>query len=81
MLKKMNKSHPSVCDKLITRLEVGLANVHTPGSADMQQNAYDDLAMGAPMDMSWQIFDRSSLQQMMYQDWPAHTGADDQRSG
>ncbi|EED21458.1 conserved hypothetical protein [Talaromyces stipitatus ATCC 10500] len=74
MLKRMNKTTPSLCDKLINRLELSLTNVHTPASADFrqQQNTYDDLTVGAPIDLSWQIFDRSSLQQMMYTDWPAH---------
>lgn len=74
MLKRMNKTQPSLCDKLINRLELSLTNVHTPASADFRQqqhNTYDDITIGAPMDLSWQIFDRSSLQQMMYTDWPA----------
>lgn len=81
MLKRMNKPKPSLCDKLINRLELSLTNVHTPSSADFrqqQQNAYDDLTMGAPIDLSWQIFDRSSLQHMMYTDWPAPSGVNEE---
>lgn len=83
MLKRMNKTKPSLCDKLINRLELSLTNVHTPASADFrqqQQNTYDDLTMGAPMDLSWQIFDRSSLQQMMYTDWPASSVVNEEPS-
>lgn len=71
MLRRTNNTNSSLCEKLIGRLELSLTNVHTPASADFrqQQNSHDDLAIGAPMDVSWQIFDRSSLQQMMYIDW------------
>ncbi|KAH8697640.1 hypothetical protein BGW36DRAFT_397305 [Talaromyces proteolyticus] len=72
MLKQMNKPKPSLCDKLINRLEGSLASVHTPVSADFQHNSFENLDMGAHMDQSWQIFDHSSLHQMMYYDWATH---------
>ncbi|KKK12039.1 hypothetical protein ARAM_000985 [Aspergillus rambellii] len=69
MLKQITGLKPNLCDKLITRLEASLATVHTPTSVDLQQNAYEDPPAIAPMDQSWQIFDQSSLQHMMYSDW------------
>lgn len=65
----MNKPKPCIRDKLISRLESSLANVHTPASADLQQASYQDPALDAHMDQSWQIFDQSSLHQMMFSDW------------
>jgi hypothetical protein len=67
----MNKPKPSLCDNLISRLEGSLANVRTPGSADLQQTSYQDFALGTHIDQSWQIFDQSSLHQMMFSDWAA----------
>ncbi|RHZ53575.1 Zn(II)2Cys6 transcription factor domain-containing protein [Aspergillus thermomutatus] len=72
MLKQLTGPHPGLCDKLVARLEGSLANIHTPGSADLQ-NAFEnaDPAMNPPLDQSWQIFDQSSLQYLMYSDWMA----------
>ena len=37
----MNKPKPSLCDKLIARLEESLCGVHSPASADIRDNAYE----------------------------------------
>lgn len=71
MLKRMTGPKPSLRDILVARLESSLATIQVPESASLSQNVYGNLAMMAPMDQSWQLFDRSSLQQMMYSDWMA----------
>lgn len=71
ILKKTNGPKPSLCDKLISRLEESLAPVHSPNSLELQRNAYNNISMSAHVDQSWQIFDQSSLQQMIYPAWSA----------
>lgn len=71
MLKRMTGPKPSLRDILVARLESSLAAIQIPESATLPQNVYENLAMMAPMDQSWQLFDQSSLQQMMYSDWMA----------
>jgi hypothetical protein len=71
ILKKMNGPKPSLCDKLISRLEESLAPVHSPNSLELQRDAYNNISMSAHVDQSWQIFDQSSLQQMIYPAWSA----------
>ncbi|KAL4864135.1 hypothetical protein BDV12DRAFT_16924 [Aspergillus spectabilis] len=75
MLKQMTGPNPSLRDILIARLEAILAGVqvHEQSTADQQQTLYEDIAIMAPMDQSWQIFDQSSLQHMMYSDWTTST--------
>ena len=70
ILKKMNRPKPSLCDKLIFRLEESLSPVHSPDSVELQRNAYN-MAMSAQVDQSWQIFDQASLQEMIYPAWSA----------
>lgn len=71
ILKKMNGPKPNLHRKLIIRLEESLAPVHTPESAESHPNAYNNIAMSAQLDQSWQIFDQASLQQMIYPAWSA----------
>ncbi|KAL5338975.1 hypothetical protein BJX70DRAFT_180869 [Aspergillus crustosus] len=71
MLQQMTGPKFSLRDILIARLEASLAGIQVPelNTADQQQAVYENLAMMAPTDQSWQIFDQSSLQHMMYSDW------------
>ena len=65
MLKRMNQPKPSLCDRLITRLEGRLQGVTTPDSA----NPLPQHHIGCQPDLdthSWQIFDQVSLQQFDY---------------
>lgn len=71
MLKRMTGPKPSLRDILVARLESSLATIQVPEAASLSQNVYENLAIMAPMDQSWQLFDQSSLQQMMYSDWMA----------
>ncbi|OJJ02065.1 hypothetical protein ASPVEDRAFT_62226 [Aspergillus versicolor CBS 583.65] len=68
MLKRMTGPKPSLRDVLVARLESSLTTIQVRESASLPQNVYGNLAMMAPMDQSWQLFDQSSLQQM-YSDW------------
>jgi hypothetical protein len=68
MLKRMTGPKPSLRDILVARLESSLTTIQVRESASLPQNVYGSLAMMAPMDQSWQLFDQSSLQQM-YSDW------------
>ena len=69
ILKKMNGPKPSLCDKLLSRLEESLVPVHSPNSFELQRDAYNNVSMSAQVDQSWQIFDQASLQQMIYPAW------------
>ncbi|KAL3456417.1 hypothetical protein BJX64DRAFT_41165 [Aspergillus heterothallicus] len=65
MLKRM--PNPSLRDILVTRLETSLASTQMP-SAPMP-HAYEDLAMMGSTEQSWQIFDQSNLEHMIYSEW------------
>jgi hypothetical protein len=69
IMKKLNGPKPSLCDKLIFRLEESLVPVHSPNSFELQRDAYNNVSMSAQVDQSWQIFDQASLQQMIYPAW------------
>ncbi|KAJ0415156.1 hypothetical protein BJY00DRAFT_305108 [Aspergillus carlsbadensis] len=68
MLKQMAGPNPSLRDILVARLESSLANAQMP-PANLPPHAYDDLTMMGSAEPSWQIFDQSSLEHMMYSDW------------
>jgi hypothetical protein len=68
MLKQMAGPKPSLRDILVARLESSLANAQIP-PANLAQHAYEDLTMMGSTEPSWQIFDQSSLEHMMYSDW------------
>ncbi|KAL4781132.1 hypothetical protein BJX76DRAFT_350410 [Aspergillus varians] len=70
-LKDTAGPNPSLRGILVARLESSLARVQMPDPENLPDNAYENLTMMAPIDQSWQLFDQSSLQQMMYSDWMA----------
>ncbi|KAL2869644.1 uncharacterized protein BJX67DRAFT_370833 [Aspergillus lucknowensis] len=67
MLKQIAGPKPSLRDILVARLESSIANAKMP-PANLPQHAYEDLNMMGSTEPSWQIFDQSSLEQMMYSD-------------
>ncbi|KAL2823840.1 hypothetical protein BDW59DRAFT_92728 [Aspergillus cavernicola] len=74
MLKQITGPNPSLRDILVSRLESSLAKVQlqVPTPTALPQNTYENtFALLPPMDQSWQIFDESSLQHMMYSEWTA----------
>ena len=66
MLKRKNEPEPkpSLCDKLIARLEDSLHDVSTPDFTNSQQG--HEPVMDPNFDYSWQIFDQVSLQQINF---------------
>ncbi|KAL3446973.1 hypothetical protein BJX65DRAFT_107310 [Aspergillus insuetus] len=68
MLKQMAGPKPSLRDILVARLESSIANAQMP-PPNMAQHAYEDLTMMSSTEPSWQIFDQSNLEHMMYLDW------------
>lgn len=61
----MNEPKPSLCDKLICRLEGSLGGINGTVSDQLQPSAYNGLGAGYDMDQSGQIFDPASLRQMI----------------
>lgn len=61
----MNEPKPSLCDKLIFRLEGSLAGINGTVPDGLRQTAYSDLETGCDLDHSGQIFDPASLQEMI----------------
>ena len=60
----MSGAQPTICDKLISRLEGSLQGVETPNSTMVQQEQQHlPQETGPSLDYSWQIFDQISLQQ------------------
>ncbi|KAG5661746.1 hypothetical protein KAF25_003985 [Fusarium avenaceum] len=64
ILKQKNEPKPSLCDKLITRLEDSLQDVSTPDFSYVQPS--HPSVMDPAFDYSWQIFDQVNLQQFNF---------------
>jgi hypothetical protein len=64
ILKQKNEHKPSLCDKLITRLEDSLQDVSTPDFSYVQPS--HPSVMDPAFDYSWQIFDQVNLQQFNF---------------
>ncbi|KAI1080002.1 hypothetical protein F5B20DRAFT_147852 [Whalleya microplaca] len=74
MLKQTSEPKPSLRDKLITRLEQSLQGVQIPSPSALDTSmSTQDTCISPDLEYSWQIFDRSILQQMTYPDWPDST--------
>ncbi|KAF4447197.1 hypothetical protein F53441_9244 [Fusarium austroafricanum] len=64
ILKQKNEPKPSLCDKLIARLEDSLQDVSTPDFSYVQPNQAS--VMDPTFDYSWQLFDQVNLQQIQF---------------
>ncbi|KAL6924017.1 hypothetical protein ACHAPO_006555 [Fusarium lateritium] len=64
ILKQKNEPKPSLCDKLIARLEESLQEVSTPDFSYVQP-AHSSV-MDPSFDYTWQIFDQVNLQQIQF---------------
>ncbi|KAL4728199.1 hypothetical protein ACLX1H_004940 [Fusarium chlamydosporum] len=64
ILKQKNEPKPSLCDKLISRLEESLQEVSTPDFSYIQP-AHSSV-MDPSFDYTWQIFDQVNLQQIHF---------------
>lgn len=71
-LKQMNEPKPSLCDKLVRRLEESLGSTNEAVSARLRQTetAYNDLGAGYDMEPTSQLFDPAILQQMILPAYP-----------
>lgn len=64
ILKQKNEPKPSLCDKLIARLEESLQEVSTPDFSYVQPA--HSAVMDPSFDYTWQIFDQVNLQQIQF---------------
>jgi len=65
ILKQKNEPKPSLCDKLIARLEESLQEVSTPDFTSYVQPAHPSV-MDPSFDYTWQIFDQVNLQHIQF---------------
>ncbi|KAF4945972.1 hypothetical protein FGADI_11545 [Fusarium gaditjirri] len=64
ILKQKNEPKPSLCDKLIARLEDSLQDISTPDFTYVQPG--HPTVMDPTFDYSWQLFDQVNLQQIQF---------------
>ena len=73
-LRETNEPSLSLRDRLATRLTCALEGIQTPSPSAMQHNSLDVSATSPEFDNSWQIFNQTSLDQVMFSAWPTPTG-------
>ncbi len=66
MLKQLKELNPSLCNKLISRLEGSLQRVHTPDAVVLHDEGQLRDSVSDNADYSWQLFDQVSLQHFDY---------------
>lgn len=77
-LRETNEPSDSLRYTLAARLTRALEGIQTPSPSGLPQNVLDVHAISPDYDQSWQIFNETSLEEVMFSAWPHHTGLQQQ---